>query len=372
MKPRLGPDREAALSLDALHLQLAQPEPEFSAAVDWDCIIRDAKLNRLEARVLTHHWRRGVPFYQLHTALDCTKAETMRAYDRVLRKLRGAGGNSVGLRPLKHSLRPAFREPLRSGARPWSLASLGDEFASVMHREKYIHLISQRHPEDFQKPIVFCPRVIGENGKMATVEIDLGRELATAQTRRHELAEAHAIFEADVKRLRLELWQSTQVAVGKDARPSEPVSGDALEAAAEILLKDPLADPDAALGLAGKSLEVRSRAAEKRLEISRAATVRQTIVVNALVERVKAANYPRVEAQAKPLLVNALKLLGQLEQTVSALWRVGRSEEIELGYSQLFPKDMPEDVKAAILCLLRHVTRVEQLEINYGVKTRAA
>ena len=144
---------------------IAEPEPEFCAEVDWNGIVRAANLTRLESRIFLTHWRGGVPKHKLPVALGCGWSDVDRAYRSVVQKVLTAASPGVAgnfnLAPVKNSLRPAYLQRFRSGVRTHSLAGLDVDFQEIMLDEKYNRLISERDPGEFlRRSFVLSPIVM--------------------------------------------------------------------------------------------------------------------------------------------------------------------------------------------------------------------
>jgi hypothetical protein len=167
---RLGPDRKRVLSLDAAHMPDV-PVIEASAAptVDWPGFAAAIRLTRFERAVFLRHWRDSVPKFRLHHVLGCPPREVEKAYIAIIAKMQMGTGDQHITFTSRDSLRPAFRDRLPSGARPWALSNMGPEFAKIMLEEKYIWLLSQRDPSFYEKRRVFCPRVMGAPSSMKTI-----------------------------------------------------------------------------------------------------------------------------------------------------------------------------------------------------------
>jgi hypothetical protein len=199
---RLGPDRRPALSLDAISADLAITEPVLEPEIDWRALAKVARLTRLETRVLLCHWQKGVPVYHLHVVLGVRGADAKRAYQSVVDKLRVSASlihDVINMGPLRDSLRPAYREMLHNGGRPWALAHLDSEFAEIMVAEKYIGLISQRDPRVFEKSQEFCP----EKGRgFMAINMELSKRLAAARKRLDEVREVALRAEDELRSLR--------------------------------------------------------------------------------------------------------------------------------------------------------------------------
>jgi hypothetical protein len=136
-------------------LDVAETEADLTPQVsDWRSIIRATGLTKFEGRVFIAHWRHLTPVYQLPHVLNCRPSEASRALMRVAEKLVLSGCTAeshIALDSIADSKRLAYRERFYCGARPWSLTRLGQEFARLMAVEKYIHVLSQRDPSEFQK-----------------------------------------------------------------------------------------------------------------------------------------------------------------------------------------------------------------------------
>jgi hypothetical protein len=160
---RLGGRR--VLSINALTASsMAIPEPGQQLRLDWGAVAARAGLNPAERKMFLAHWRDSVTAAALANRLKITAAAASRLRATVHAKLVLSGqavADCVTAEPVPDSCRPAFRERLASGARPWALGRLDGTFVEIMGYEKYFHLLSQRHPNESQKSRVFCAGGIG-------------------------------------------------------------------------------------------------------------------------------------------------------------------------------------------------------------------
>jgi len=161
---RVGPGRRPARSLDtdltASHRSIPEPEPEQEVRFDWRGFARAAKLGSVERRLLAAR-RRGVPDYRLATELELSALRVSRAGRILDERLRDIGPQYFGLEPLKHSLRPAFREQLGSSAPVCSLSQLDETFLEIMSGERLYFVSSQPVREISEKTSRFCPVQVG-------------------------------------------------------------------------------------------------------------------------------------------------------------------------------------------------------------------
>ena len=210
---RLGPDRKRALSLDGTRVpEMPAVEASMWAVVNWDGFATAAAFTRFERSVFLHIWRDNVPRYRVHQLIGCTPREVALAYAAILTKMRIGGAHGhVSFQSMPDSLRPAFRERLQGGGRPWALGQVGPEFAEIMAEEKYIGLLSQRDPSFFEKRGVFCPVQVGANMQRSIEKL---RADATAERTRmirigERLHRPHLDHEAAEKEL-----AATQAEIG--------------------------------------------------------------------------------------------------------------------------------------------------------------
>lgn len=363
-KPRFGPEREAALSLDNLPVDVPEPEQIFTASVDWDSVVRNAGMTAFETRVFRHHWKRSVPLAQLHAALNCTPAQAERGYRTVLRKLRAFGWNAgVTYKPITNSLRLTFSEKLPGGHRVRSLSPLGPEFVQIMNAEKCFGLFSQRNQADAareHRTAQFYPRAIG--AKMAKVEsIDLYSQRAQVRKRVSELTISYIGFDAEAKRLRRERWT---LQAGKPVVTPDSASFEAIEQAADKFLADPQADPETVLGLSGKSLDIRIRAAEKRRDVTATARGNAQRLLNEIDAKITAAEVPAKVARLQPQAAELRRAFDALVQLNAAYAEKCATEGVAVDPFA----DLPNDIRSNASVVLHQFARLEQMLIGYGVK----
>lgn len=309
-KPRFGPEREAALSLDALPVDIPEAEPEFRLSIDWRAIAKTAKLTRLEARVLMH-LKHDVPRYRLPVMLHCTPAQAKRAYEGVLSKLRIAGpafGGAVALEPMKHSLHPAFQERFYSGGRAWALGAWGAEYAHVMYEEKYSGLISQQDAETFRKSPVFYPRMLGATMSSKVESIDISTETEAARQQSSALNRREQELRRELDDLRTRWWNGKQ---GKPDQAADEAKRVKIEQAVAAILRGEEPDP-AILGL--ESLEAQIGAVLRKLEIIRPSVIAAAQRFNELRAKEQAATDARVCAQVKPEIKEARRMYDELAE----------------------------------------------------------
>jgi hypothetical protein len=200
------------------------PEPEFSRRIDWRALAGALGLTQSETRLFLAHWHDGIPVSRLHLRLKITRHAAAILYAAVKGKLGinpQAISGCLSVEPVSDSLRPAFRDRLASGARPWALGQFGEEFPEIMHAEKYFRLFSQRDAAEHPKSRVFCAGKIG-----APMPNDLQTTLKAEQSKLERIAERlHAgrvaveSTERDLRTAAVELAEEMSAAVLADREP---------------------------------------------------------------------------------------------------------------------------------------------------------
>jgi hypothetical protein len=206
-RSRIDPIRlagEPVFSLDSgcCAIDPPAPEPDFHRVADWRAWADSASLTSIERRALAAI-RRGVPRYKIGAALGISQLRGVRLFDSLCAKL-CAARPTFDFEPVHDSLRLAFRDRLPSGARPWSLGILDENFASVMREENYLSLISQRDPATSEKPRRYSG-AIGRSLFMGQNDSELEQQLRAAEKRLPDLLQHSEECERKTRSLRIAL-----------------------------------------------------------------------------------------------------------------------------------------------------------------------
>lgn len=202
---------------------IAIPEPAFERHIDWKALALALGFTQPETRLFLAHWRDGVPVSRLSRRLKLSPHLSWKLYATVRDKLGISGPAIAGclsIEPIHDSLRPAFRQRLRSGARPWSLGDLGKNFAEIMYAEKFIPLISDKDPREFQKsPQIWAGRVGAPMNKLTEqLKTETARSLRISE-KLHALRLGEDETDRELRAVEHSLGKERAQAVLEDRQP---------------------------------------------------------------------------------------------------------------------------------------------------------
>jgi hypothetical protein len=192
-------------------------------------------------------------------------------------------------------------------------------------------------------------------------EIDLYSQRAQVRKRVSELTLSYIGFDAEAKRLQKERWT---LQAGKPLDVPDSAALEAVERAADELLADPQADPEAALGLNARSLDIRIRAAEKRRDITASARANAARLLNEIDAKITAAEVPAKLARVEPLRVKVRTAFDALIEALAEYLEACATERIS---ADVFP-EFPIDIRSNGSAALNQISHFTRLLVGYGLR----
>jgi hypothetical protein len=183
-------------SIDGLALSHALPVPDATLIRRLNllearkrCLRAGDPLTRLEYRALLHT-KKGTPAYRLAKVLGCRPCEAKRALETAQLKVRNLQREGIerdrliDYIPVPDSVRLTYRERSVRG-QPYSLISLDQLFAEIMHQEKFIGLLCERDASSYEK------RRAGFSTRIRRFTLSLTIEVTEAEVKLEEFKLAH-------------------------------------------------------------------------------------------------------------------------------------------------------------------------------------